>query len=519
MAAKTVMKFQYKILQKKTTIVILGLIGFCILLFLILSKSVGITPDSVAYISVARNIAEGAGFVTSEGSDYILQPPFYPLVLALAKTTLSIDPLVFAGYLNAMLFGGILIISGLFLLKHIKSFLLILLGITSIMISYALVQTSMFAMSESLFIFLSVLFLYYLDKYQSDQSPTTMIYMSITGSLACLTRYTGIVIILTGVICIILWGRTLQREKVKHLSIFLLITLIPIGLWTVRNYYLSGAMTGQRARSSYTILDNLTFFYQTILSWFLPVNAFGNFLFIIFLTGILSYIIRLFSGKSLHKNALKLIIPSLFFVILYSGIIIISSSTTAYDQISNRLLSPIFITIIIIIFYFFDRTLIWLKERLHKKLATVLFTTCVLLFIFYPVRNTFGMVNEFHQSSSEYNYNSAIWRESETIKYLSKNELLKQKFEFYSNEPEAVYILTSLKTKRSPAKTFYNSPKPYDLYINPRDDMQMLKNVCLIWFDKSNRDFLFTIEELQKKTVMTEIAHLKDGDIYTFSNK
>ena len=51
-------------------------------------------------------------------------------------------------------------------------------------------------------------------------------------------------------------------------------------------------------------------------------------------------------------------------------------------------------------------------------------------------------------------YNSGSWRRSETIEFLKQHELLWKNFTFYSNEPEAVYILTNINTKRSPAKTF-----------------------------------------------------------------
>jgi hypothetical protein len=44
------------------------------------------------------------------------------------KKIFLIDPLVSAGYLNAILIGFIVYISGLFLLKHLKSLLLTITG-------------------------------------------------------------------------------------------------------------------------------------------------------------------------------------------------------------------------------------------------------------------------------------------------------------------------------------------------------------------------------------------------------
>jgi hypothetical protein len=140
------------------------------------------------------------------------------------------------------------------------------------------------------------------------------------------------------------------------------------------------------------------------------------------------------------------------------------------------------------------------------------------MLIRYPVRNTIHIIEEYIELSG-WGYSCDLWRESETIKYLTRHKLLGKNYTLYSNEPAAVYILTNLITRRSPAKTFYNSPQLFNIIPNQKDIWLNAENVCLIWFDKANRSFLFTIDELQKNINMTEVARLKDGEIYTFSGK
>jgi hypothetical protein len=222
--------------------------------------------------------------------------------------------------------------------------------------------------------------------------------------------------------------------------------------------------------------------------------------------------------KFSNKEAIKLIGPSLIFVLFYSGVIVISSTTTAYDQISHRLLSPIYIPIIFILFFISDKIPSWLKKSFQLKLLTFLFIIGIALLVSYQVTNTKHFIGEYIKLSG-WGFSCDSWRESETIAYLTRHELLGKNYTLYSNEPEAVYILTNLTTKRSPAKTFYNSPKHFDIYPNQKDGWLTGENVCLIWFDKTNRNFLFTLDELQKNINMTEVAHLKDGEIYTFSIK
>ena len=56
------------------------------------------------YISVARNLLDGDGFVTFSGGAYTMYPPFYPLLLAAAGLGVF-DPRDVAGPLNAVIFG------------------------------------------------------------------------------------------------------------------------------------------------------------------------------------------------------------------------------------------------------------------------------------------------------------------------------------------------------------------------------------------------------------------------------
>lgn len=503
---------------KQITLGLLGLIGASIISFLTSRHGAGITPDSVAYISVARNLAEGHGFLTYNGSHLVVQPPLYPIILALIKKIMLIDPQISAGYLNAVIFGFIVYFSGLLLLRYLNSFALVLLGTASVMISYALVQASLMALSEPLFILLVLLFLYYFEEYQSKHDFVSFFLFSVSGALACLTRYTGVIIILTGIICIILWGKNNIRRKLWHSFIFTIITVLPIGAWFVRNYIFTGTLTGLRAASSYTLIENMRFFYDTVLPWYLPMNSTGiSFIFILLIVTAW-FIFGLDSAKSPAGETINKIGPSLIFVLLYAGVIVISSTTTAYDRISDRLLSPIYVPVIFILFFISDKILCRLTKSFHLKLITVLFMIGIVLLIRYPFKNTIHIIEEYIELSG-WGYGSDSWRESETIEYLSRHEVLGKSYTLYSNEPDAIYILANLNARRSPAKTFYNSPQLFNKNSNQEEIWSNAENACLVWFDKTNRSFLFTVAELRENINMTEVAHLKDGEIYTLSKK
>ena len=69
----------------------------------------------------------------------------------------------------------------------------------------------------------------------------------------------------------------------------------------------------------------------------------------------------------------------------------------------------------------------------------------------------------------------------------------------------------------SPPKRYYNSPQLFDLTGNPKESWEDGEDVCLVWLNNSTRNYLFTVNELKKNIKMTEVIHLKDGEIYTFS--
>ncbi|MHB1688693.1 MAG: glycosyltransferase family 39 protein [Ignavibacteriaceae bacterium] len=531
----------------KIPLAILGLIG-AIVIFLLTSRyGAGVSPDSVYYISVARHIADGTGFVGYDGYYFVLQPPLYPVLLAAIKAILYIDPLVSAGYVNAFLFGIIIYLSGLFLLKNLKSLSLVFLGTISVLISYPLIQVSLMAWSESLFILLVLLYLYYLDLYQRRGNMSSLLFLSMFAALACLTRYIGVITILTGVVSILIQQRKIFKEKLFHLIIFLFITIFPIGIWIIRNYFLSGTLVGQRAASSYTLYDNLKMLSKTILPWYLPIRITGETLIVmlliviaLILMGILHYVVGIGLIKKLNKgepafpegmsewtpseDSQKQVIPSLIFALFYSGFILISSTTTAYDHIDNRLLSPIYIPSIFVLFFICDKILTcpffgnWLTKYFFPKLATILFAAGIIMLMIFAVKNTKYIIKDFIEQSG-WEYNSKLWRENTTIQYLNEHDSLKKEYKIYSNAPEAVYILANIEAKWSPAKTMYNSPQLLNTNTSFNGDSLSNSMVCLVWFTSINRNFLFTIDELEKSTNMVKVVKLKDGEIFLVTKK
>lgn len=514
---KMVLEYKNR-LKYKTPLVILGLIGAGVISYLVSLHGAGTSPDSVYYISVARHIADGTGFVGYDGYYLVLQPPLYPIILAAIKMVLLTDPLLSSGYVNSILFGLIIYFSGLFFLKHLNSYALALLGTISVLISFVFIQLSLMALSEPLFIFLVLLYFYYFEKYQTGGKASSLIFLSIVTALACLTRYIGVIIILTGTINIFLQKNKLYKEKIRHVIIFMFITCTPLGVWIIRNIFLSGTFTGQRADSSYTLSENIKFLFNTILQWYLPLQITRQQLIYAFPVIAISIGVVLIKRREKTWMILKEIYPVLIFILLYSVMIVISSTTTAYDYIANRLLSPIYIPVFFISFFICDKILKWSSKYFNQALITIFFLSGIIFWIIYPLGKTVYIINDYIKSAG-FGYISNNWNGNETIKYLIDHRELGKNYTMYSNVPEAIYILTNTGARWSPEKTLYNSPQHINAGSNLKEIWKTGDKICLVWFNKMNRRFLYSINELQKDTSMIKVAQFKDGAIYTMGNK
>ncbi|MDQ1331246.1 MAG: hypothetical protein QG578_1514 [Thermodesulfobacteriota bacterium] len=60
---------------------LLSVAGALVVFFGTSQFGIGISPDSVNYISCARELIRGNGFLSYEGTPFTLWPPLYPVLL------------------------------------------------------------------------------------------------------------------------------------------------------------------------------------------------------------------------------------------------------------------------------------------------------------------------------------------------------------------------------------------------------------------------------------------------------
>ena len=468
---------------------------------------IGLSPDSTGYIRLARDITDN-GFRFLSERKAISQPPLYPALLALVSVLIGSDPLNAARILNVVSLAALVVIMML-TVRRVTSYppIILTMGILSCF-SIPLIRVSSMAWTEPVFI-LIVYSLLFLISTSRPSLPIVLFVGFLTG-LACLTRYPGIILIPLIFAYLLLSGSARMLKRLKLAFAFAVIPSLMFGLYILRNYAISSTALGSRAPSQTGFAWNINLATETFIAWFLPrrIRTFETALLALScFIGVLLWshrkrIVREFLNS--HRNVL---IFAGFFV-LYTAFIVWTSTTTAYDRINSRLLSPVYPALLVLF------SLVLKPETLRSRWRSILgIGLFVLLFTVTPIRVVVREVNAKSMQGAG-GYNSSVWKQSQLVDHLRRNGLPGHGVVF-SNAPDAMYILLGLTVKMSPAKTRYHSDAKTGITSenlfekNPHFD-----DAILVWFDNKPRKYLFNPEELQTICSVKPIESFEDGTIY-----
>ncbi|MFV2045151.1 MAG: hypothetical protein ACC700_18195 [Anaerolineales bacterium] len=505
----------------RLSLVLLSLFGTVFVLLSTIRYGAGLSPDSVTYIGAARNMIAGVGIISYNGAPLVAQAPLYPALLALVGKIIGADPLLFAHIVNALLFGLIVYLGGLLTFKYLSSSpFTALMGTLAIVFSIPLFHVSGWAWSEPLFISFVLLSLIFAHSYLEKDDVTSLMLFSSSVALSSLTRYIGVTLIFWGALIILIFQRDSPKNRIAHLALFTLISALPIGLWLIRNYAISSTLFGPRASSTFTFFQNLAFVFNGLLYWYIPRRIAEHRIIMAVVGGGVS----LYIGLSLRgswqgmKVRLRQINPVILFALIYTTFLVITSTTTAYDQINNRLLSPIYVPLTLLLLISAQALVDPYQRRFSKKIVNTILLIGITVWLVYPIRST--ILNAVNLISNGQGYSGRAWTESETVQYLLQHRTSESECTFYTNGPDAAYLLADLATKRSPnSRTSTNSPEVVNDIDNLRGVWPDQSNACLIWFDKIGRKYLFTIDELRAIANIDLIALLEDGAIYSIARE
>lgn len=222
--------------------------------------------DAIRYVSIAQNLLAGQGFTWLFDEPYTVWPPLYPV--ALAAATLGVfSPLAITGPLNAAIFVFTIFAVGQFLRWRLQSRFLTVWGCIAVALSVPLVSTASYALSDPLFILMTVLALIQADKFLVEGKTSSLVWAAVFCALAWQTRYMGIAApVLVGLLLLFQRGAPLP-QKARRVAGFSLIAGLPMALWLLRNYLVAGDLPGNPHPVYYPLSEILTDIAGRLLEW------------------------------------------------------------------------------------------------------------------------------------------------------------------------------------------------------------------------------------------------------------
>jgi len=183
-----------------------------------IGTSLKYSSDSIWIRSLAENFRAGNGLTGLDGDELIYWVPLYPLILSLSSENFDL----FALIINFFAIIGVFILASLTYHKEQELANGKLFYSTSLLLSTPLLMISVFLWTETVFLFLLLLFVYGLNAYLESQNKFYLIIWLISGWLMLVLRNAGIFFIPGILIWITIQKNRTLNNKITLISLILL---------------------------------------------------------------------------------------------------------------------------------------------------------------------------------------------------------------------------------------------------------------------------------------------------------
>lgn len=487
---------------------IAALAGFVIILLFTYHSGVGISPDAVVYSSVAENILQHGYLKDFNQTPVTDFPLFYPAMLSAIGFLTHTKVLAFAPFFNAFLFAVVIYLSGQIterfaaFSKWTKRLVL-----SCIVLSPCLLEVYPMLWSETIFILLLLLFIIALHRYFQTHNYGMLLGAASIAALAAVTRYAGITLIATGGLLLLLDKQLLIRKKIFQLFSFLVISLSLFIVNLARNYYVNGTLMGHREKAIRSLTANMHDAGTVFCDWMPFFNGHYSVAFMVLLVIIAAFVLLWLwqRFKTGQESSCSHIATSFFLV--YLLFMIASASTSRFEELNSRLLSPLFIPFIWIggsvITAFIQKTKAVLLKRILITIAAIVFIAFQYQQIAFDLETWDGV-----KDAGVPGYTEDEWKYSTTVQYVENSPFLFQNGNtIYSNAYDAIYFFTGKHTMPLPHKDFTNEIASF--IHNPR--------CYVIWFNNGENPDLVDLRFITGVKKMNLFKQFSDGAIYVLN--
>ena len=498
--------FPFSSLKKNTDSLLAAAAGFAIILLFTKHSGIGVSPDSVVYMTTAENLRTHGKLIDFTKRALIDFPAFYSVFLSTIMLLTTLKPLLFAPFLNALLFAFIIYLSGMIMENFsIKSSWYKRAILVCILLSPALLEVYSMLWSETLFILWILLFIRILHHYFKSYSRKALIAAAFIAALASVTRYAGVTIIATGGLLLLFDLKNSFRRKASDMLIFLTISPVLLIINLVRNHIAGGTLTGVREKSLQSLAKNIGDTGSVFADWFPFLkehSTISGWIPVLLIVALLWICLRVFVkyGRVITYTGM-----SAAFTMIYLAFMIITASIFRFEELNSRFLSPAFITLL----WSISIWLIYLikKSELVIKIGLIILSAFIFLSFQYKQIVTDYQTWQDVKDDGIPGYTEDSWKFSPTVQFIRNDSLpFKKNYTIYSNAYDAVYYFTGRPGKFLPHKEFHKDVQDF------LDD----RHCYVVWFnddddpDRVELDFITNIKKMKL------IKQFDDGALYEF---
>ncbi|MCC5945009.1 MAG: hypothetical protein JJT94_08730 [Bernardetiaceae bacterium] len=348
------------------------LLAFCYPFIFLLANAWGVTTSSDAgtYTACAESMLTACECVGKDGQPYYLYPPLYPFFIAISLF-LSDMPVKYAAlYVQVlMLFVTAWLLLRLYFPRAVWFQKAIVLVLT--IAAATLFKVYMYAFSEVTYIAFSLLLIAIYREFRKKQNTQFFIWLIICTSLLPMIRYIGLTFVISLTLIFML------KKEYKRGFILCTFSLLPVGLWFLRNYLHYGVVSGGHTRFAFHTLDiEVLIKSLSILGhWLNPIEVFYQAYYFRVLIGLLYVILFvywIFRDAKFYQNYHF----EIWYILVYLASLFVIIRLAHYNYNFERLLFPLHH--FVLIFYL---KLLWSAYRkINKYLFFKLLGVAIFLF-------------------------------------------------------------------------------------------------------------------------------------------
>lgn len=415
--------------------------------------------DSAAYISAARNLAAGHGLSVSNpqgGFDPLtLHQPLYPLIMSFFLL-FDIHPFTTSLVISITSFSLSLLVFSAGIYYFSRSRVLAICCSLLFLASPNLIAMYDGAMSEPLYLFLTIAAFFTVLYYIRNQTALMLYLAAALTGLSILTRYIGLSNILCGAILIFIFLPENSKTSLKRSLIFMGFSMLPPVIWlvidsfTVKQSVRSWRIPTELIKRFQVFIGQL---FDTFSDWLpfkkeyqLSAEAILPLLIILFSAVVISFLtamlIKRNTGNQIANGAAILIFSAGLFILVYLSVFFTAIAISSVPpDVNTRTMVPLLPFIILLLpglLYFYTT-----QSRWKFLMPLILMLSCG--WVLSSTRITaYDLVANRHLNG--HGYTASYWQES-TVLNAARD--LPLNIPWISNQP-ALFLL-------------YLNKFPYDL--------------------------------------------------------